>query len=188
MGIKDRMAPFPDGVIEADWFIQKLYHFAWVIWQWLACDSWVCQLIPLKIIPVCMSNLITWLTTCGTTFPHSETRDGEWPHEFPAVRLGLNWLENQRDMSCACFPCNKVLLHQSVADQYLGLWHGRDSLVDQPACILLTSAHLLLCHGRDVHLTWVKSLLLRHWVQGVLGSSTKSEEDLESFWWQVVTA
>ena len=45
----------------------------------------------------------------------------------------------------------------------------------------------MLCHGRVIHLMWVK-LSLRHWVKGSCVLSTKSEEDLESFWWQVVTA
>ena len=38
----------------------------------------------------------------------------------------------------------------------------------------------MLCHGRDIHLTWVKSLT-RTLSNEVLVLSTKSKEDLESF-------
>ena len=47
----------------------KWCHFAWVISQWLACDSWVCWLILLKVVPLFLSNMITWSSSCGTTFP-----------------------------------------------------------------------------------------------------------------------
>ena len=41
----------------------------------------------------------------------------------------------------------------------------------------------MLRHGRDVHLTWVK-LFTRTLSNNVLVLSTKSKEDLESFWWE----
>ena len=53
--------------------------------------------------------------------------------------------------------------------------------------LLMRNAYWLLHHGRDVHLTWASvdnvTTTLRVW-----GSkSSKSDEDLASFWWWVVT-
>ena len=45
---------------------------------------------------------------------------------------------------------------------------------------------MMLLHSKDIHPTWVKSSP-GHWVKGSWILSTKSKEDLESFWWQVVT-
>ena len=93
-------------------FLWKLYHFAWVIW------------LPDWLVVVQLSH--AWFNL----FPHSETRVREWLHEFPVVCLGLNWLGNQRDMSCTCFPCNKVPLYWPVMDQYIGLWHYHPSITN----------------------------------------------------------
>ena len=44
----------------------------------------------------------------------------------------------------------------------------------------------MLRYCRNVRPTWVRFTKQRHWVLWLRVLSTKSEEDLDSFWWQVV--
>ena len=67
---------------------------------------------------------------------------------------------------------------------FLGCWSAGRLLFSKlfPRNVSIALASSLFHHSRDIHLMWVK-LSLRHWEKCSRVLSSKSEEDLESFWW-----
>ena len=81
---------------------------------------------------------------------------------------------------CLCgFLHGMKALQDQISKDLSQIWLSLHGLSEQMPML----PRSVLCHGRDVHLMWVK-LFTKTLRERFLSSEYKSEEDLESFWWE----